>query len=137
MRGPRSRFRDHGGGGGSLTAALIPAERRSEGLALAGVVGGRALADRAAAGLWLADRVGYPPVFIAGAVAALAALAAVPALPGRDTGGVARRPAARAAAARPFGVLAGLRAPALRRPAGVRGYYYGGRDHRHLPAART
>ncbi|HEV3066652.1 MAG TPA: MFS transporter [Streptosporangiaceae bacterium] len=103
--------------GGSLTAALIPAERRGEGLALTGLVAGVPSLAALPAGVWLTRQIGYPPVFIAGAVAALAALAAVPGLPGRDTGGVARRPAAsQPQAARPLGVLAALRTPALLRP---------------------
>ncbi len=100
--------------GGSLTAALIPAERRGEGLALTGLVAGVPSLAALPAGVWLTRQIGYPPVFIAGAVAALAA---VPGLPGRETGGVARRPAAsQPPAARPLGVLAALRTPALLRP---------------------
>jgi predicted MFS family arabinose efflux permease len=93
--------------GGSLTAALIPAERRGEGLALSGLVSGVPALAALPLGVWLAGQIGYPLVFTAAAVAALAALAAVPGLPGRMSVG---RPA------RPLGVLAALRTPALLRP---------------------
>jgi MFS family permease len=126
--------------GGSLTAALIPPERRGEGLALTGLVGGVPSLAALPAGVWLAHQMGYAPVFTAGAVAALAGLAAVPGLPGgpasarrratrhlgmRHLGvrhlGVRHRapgPARRsdAGAGQPLGVLAALRTPALLRP---------------------
>jgi predicted MFS family arabinose efflux permease len=54
---------------------------------------------------------GYPPVFVAGAVAALAGLAAVPGLPGL--------PGRQPAPDKPLGVLAGLRTPTLVRPSAV------------------
>jgi predicted MFS family arabinose efflux permease len=99
--------------GGALTASLIPAERRGEGLALVGVVAGIPSLVALPAGVWLAGRIGYPPVFAAGAVAALAALPSLPGLPGP-------RPEPRGRPApgqgRPFGVVAGLRMPALARP---------------------
>jgi predicted MFS family arabinose efflux permease len=92
--------------GGALVAALVPPERRGEGLGLFGVVVGVPGVAALPLGVWLVGRAGYPPVFVAGAVAALAGLAVVPGLPGR-------RPAAEQA----VGVLAGLRTPALHRPA--------------------
>ncbi len=61
-------------------------------------------------GVWLADRVGYPPVFIASAVLALAALAVLPGIPNR-------LPTRSPSPERPLGVVAGLRSPALLRPA--------------------
>jgi MFS family permease len=129
--------------GGSLTAVLIPAERRGEGLALSGLVSGVPALAALPLGVWLAGRIGYPLVFTAAAVAALAALAAVPGLPSRPS---ARRPSARHPSARrpsagrpsagrpsaghplagpaghqptsapSLGVLAALRTPALLRP---------------------
>jgi MFS family permease len=118
--------------GGSLTAALIPAERRGEGLALSGLVSGVPALTALPLGVWLVGRIGYPLVFTAAAVAALAALAAVPGLPGRPSPSrpsagrpSADRPSPRPArdqpasppdAAPPLGVLAGLRTPALLRP---------------------
>ena len=108
--------------GGSLTAALIPAERRGEGLALSGLVSGVPALTALPLGVWLAGRIGYPLVFTAAAVAALAALAAVPGLPSRPSPGrplagpAEHRPASRPASAPPLGVLAALRTPALLRP---------------------
>jgi MFS family permease len=103
--------------GGALTASIIPAERRGEGLALLGVASGVPSIVALPLGVWLAGRVGYAPVFVAGAVASLAALASIPGLP---------EPAAAAAGAaagggrgrsrQGMGVVAGLRTPALARP---------------------
>ena len=116
--------------GGSLTASMIPPERRGEGLALVGVVAGLPALAALPAGVWLAGRAGYPVVFIAGAVASLVALAAVPGLPGRGRA-LATRPAPTADGAvtepdptaggpgEPAGLVAVLRHPALRRPATV------------------
>jgi predicted MFS family arabinose efflux permease len=92
--------------GSSLVATLVPRERRGEGLGVYGVVVGVPAVVALPLGVWLVRRVGFPSVFVAGAVAALAGLAAVPALPGRAPG-----------AAQPVGVLAGLRMRAQVRPA--------------------
>ena len=92
--------------GGALVAALVPPERRGEGLGLFGIVVGVPAVAALPLGVWLVGEAGYPPVFVAGAAAALAGLAVVPGLPGRPP-----------APERPVGVLAGLRAPALHRPA--------------------
>ncbi|MEU3838670.1 MFS transporter [Streptomyces sp. NPDC028635] len=94
--------------GGALTASLIPAERRGEGLALVGVVSGAPALVALPLGVWLAAHTGYPGVFTAAAVAALAAVASVPGLPDRlrDPG-------------RPVALTEGLRAPQLLRPAVV------------------
>jgi MFS family permease len=108
---------------GSLVASLIPAERRGEGLALAGVVSSVPAVAALPLGVWLCGRVGYGPVFAAGAVAALAALVVVPWLPGRDS--ARRRPAGEPGPAesgagahgKPLGIFAGLRTGALLRPA--------------------
>jgi len=94
--------------GSSLVATLAPRGRRSEALGLLGVVVGIPAVVALPLGVWLAEHVGFPPVFVAGAVAALACLVVMPALPGRTQG-----------AAPPVGVLAGLRAPAQTRPAVV------------------
>jgi len=94
--------------GSALVASLVPHERRGEGLGLYGVVVGVPSVVALPLGVWLAGHAGYPPVFVAGAVAALAGLAVVPGLPGRDP-----RPE------HPVGVLAGLRTPALVRPSMV------------------
>lgn len=94
--------------GGALTASLIPAQRRGEGLGLVGVVGGVPSLLSLPAGVWVADRWGYAPVFAATAAAALLALASVPGLPGRAGAGH-----------HAGGVLAGLRDPGLIRLAAV------------------
>ncbi|MFB0620383.1 MFS transporter [Streptomyces sp. AGS-58] len=94
--------------GGALTASLIPAERRGEGLALVGVVGGVPSLAALPLGVWLAAHAGPGVVFTAAAVAALAALPSVPGLPERlRTSG------------RPVGMVEGLRRPELLRPAVV------------------
>jgi predicted MFS family arabinose efflux permease len=120
--------------GGALVASLVPHERRGEGLGLYGVVVGVPAVVALPLGVWLTSRVGYPPVFVAAAVAALAALAAVPGLPARVAvpapepaaerqrvpepgAGPARAPGA--GPEPPLGVLAGLRTPALLRPSVV------------------
>lgn len=100
--------------GGSLTAALIPAERRGEGLALAGLANGVPSLAALPAGVWLARQFGYAPVCTAGALVALVALVAVPGLPGREQ--AATRPAGGPQAGQPLGVVAALRTPALLRP---------------------
>jgi predicted MFS family arabinose efflux permease len=105
--------------GGALIASLLPAERRGEGLGLYGLVAGVPSVAALPLGVWLAGRVGYPVVFVAGAVAALAGLASVPGLRGHGGAGDPHAPAADegAGAERPIGVLAGLATPALLRPA--------------------
>jgi predicted MFS family arabinose efflux permease len=101
--------------GGALTAMLIPAERRGEGLALVGVVGGVPGLIALPAGVWAAAHWGYTPVFVVTAVATLLALLSVPGLPRRD--------ASAATSGSPktsgYGVFAGLRSAALMRPATV------------------
>ncbi|MET8784213.1 MFS transporter [Streptomyces sp. NPDC004589] len=94
--------------GGALTASLIPAERRGEGLALAGIVSGVPSLVGLPLGVWLASHVGFTPVCVAGGMAALAAVVVVPGLPGRER-----------SAGRDAGVLAGLRNGALARPTAV------------------
>jgi MFS family permease len=103
--------------GGAITASLIPAQRRGEGLALAGVVSGVPALAVLPLGVWLTGHVGYTPVFAAGAVTALAALVAVPGMPGRPAAAAQRPGAGPAAAERPMGILAGLRTAVLLRPA--------------------
>jgi predicted MFS family arabinose efflux permease len=95
--------------GGALTASLIPAQRRGEGLGLAGIVGGVPAIVCLPAGVWIAARWGCGPVFAATAGAALLALGSVPGLPRR------REQAGPAGAS----VLAGLRDAGLVRLAGL------------------
>jgi MFS family permease len=96
---------------GALVAMLVPAERRGEGLGLFGIVAGVPSLLALPLGVWLAGRVGYTPVFVAGAAFSLAALAVLPGLPRRLAAPAARE------ADRPFGIAAGLRSAALLRPA--------------------
>ncbi|MFC8514889.1 MFS transporter [Streptomyces sp. NPDC057257] len=68
--------------GGALTATLIPAERRGEGLALVGVVSGVPSLVTLPLGMWLAGRTGYGPVAVIGGAVSLAAIVPVLGLPG-------------------------------------------------------
>jgi predicted MFS family arabinose efflux permease len=93
--------------GSALVPALVPVERRGEGLGLYGVVVGLPAIVFLPLGLWLAAHAGYRPVFVLGAVTALAGLAVLP------RGGPARgEPEVETAA----GVFAALRAPTMRLP---------------------
>jgi predicted MFS family arabinose efflux permease len=86
-------------GCGALGAALIPAERRGEGLGVFGVVVGLPAVIATPLGVWLAGRYGFTVVFVAAALTALVALSALPTLPNRlgDAGpaqhGIMRAPA--------------------------------------------
>jgi MFS family permease len=96
--------------GGALTATLIPADRRGEGFALVGLIGGVPGMLALPAGLWASERWGDAPVFVATAVVTLLAVLSVPALPRAAVSGVC--------SGYP-GVLKGLRDRALTRPATV------------------
>lgn len=104
--------------GGALTASLIPAERRGEGLGLVGIVGGVPALVCLPAGVWVAGRFGYRPVFSVTAAAALLALASLPALPGRREAGQGEA-GPRDHRRRAEGVVARLRDPGLAWPAVV------------------
>jgi MFS family permease len=95
--------------GGSLVATIVPVERRGEGLGLYGFIVNVPAVFGLPAGVWLAAHAGYPTVFIIAGLSGLAGLLAVPGLPGLAT----------ATKEIPIGVLAGLRTPALARPAVV------------------
>ena len=90
---------------GALGAALIPPDRRGEGLGVFGAVVSLPALIGTPLGVWLADRAGYPVVFVLGAVTALASLVAVRGLPNRLPA-VAEAPAE-------LGVLAVLRRAVL------------------------
>lgn len=92
----------------ALVAALAPADRRGEALGLFGLTAGLPTLLALPLGVWLAGEVGYPPVFIAAAVAPLAALAALPGL---------RHRAHVASTRGSLGMAAALRSPDLLRPA--------------------
>jgi predicted MFS family arabinose efflux permease len=95
---------------GTLVAELVPAERRGEGIGLSGVVSTVPAVVALPLGVWLANRVGYTPVFVVGAVTTLACVVTVLCLP---------RGESRREPGRSLGVLAGLRNPALTRPSVV------------------
>ncbi len=106
--------------GGALTAALLPADRRGEGLALVGLVGGVPSLLALPFGAWAAANWGYAVVFVLTALVPLAAVVSVPGLPP----GLGRRPSPDASPGRELsrrspGVVAGLRDPRLTRPAAV------------------
>jgi predicted MFS family arabinose efflux permease len=69
--------------GGALVPSLVPPSRRGEGFGLYGVVVGVPAVVALPAGVWLTERVGYRPVFVAAGVAAMLGLVAMPGLPGR------------------------------------------------------
>ena len=92
----------------ALVAALAPARRRGEALGLFGVTSQLPSVLALPLGVWLAEQVGYTPVFIAASVLPLAALAVLPGLP---------RHLASTSAERSFGIVEGLRSAALLRPA--------------------
>ena len=111
---------------GALSAMLVPAERRGEGLGVFGVVASVPAVIGMPLGVWLAGEVGYAPVFVAAAITALSGLAVIRGLPGRTPSpGGAVAHGGRAAHAR-------AAAPEPR----VRGHRHGRRRHRHLPAGR-
>jgi predicted MFS family arabinose efflux permease len=106
--------------GGSLTASLIPPERRGEGLALTGVVSGVPALTCLPLGVWAATRWGFGPVFISTAVAALLAVAVVPGLPDRRSlQGPRVDGEAGDTATGTHRVLPMLRTPGLTRPAAL------------------
>jgi predicted MFS family arabinose efflux permease len=92
--------------GSALVGLLVPDERRGEGLGLYGIVVGVPGVVALPLGVWLAGRVGFAPVLIAGGVCALVGLPPVLGLPGRT-----------AEREQHLGMLAGLRMPGLLRPA--------------------
>ncbi|WP_405869185.1 MFS transporter [Streptomyces sp. NBC_00005] len=103
--------------GGALTASLIPAQRRGEGLAVVGVVSGVPSLIALPLGLWLVGQVGYGTVAVIGGVAALAAIASVLGLP--DRAARAEKPKVSEDPKEPeesIGVVRGLRTGALLRP---------------------
>lgn len=94
--------------GGALTASLIPAQRRGEGLGLVGIVSGVPSLISLPTGVWVSVHWGFAAVFAASAAAALLAVCSMPWLPSRQ-----------ATTDRAHGVLSGLRNPGLGRPAAV------------------
>ncbi len=99
---------------GALTAALLPPERRGEGLGLFGIVATAPGIIALPAGVWLADHVGMATVVGLTAATALVPLVVFPWL----SGGADRRPAAaaRADTRKADGLLDGLRQAGQLRP---------------------
>ena len=96
---------------GALVAASVPAERRGEGIGLAGVVASVPAIVALPSGVWLAQNTGYAVVIAITALSALAPLAAVPWL--ADPAGQAE---ARPAGDGPVGLLGSLRSGGMLRP---------------------
>ena len=97
---------------GALVAASVPAERRGEGIGLAGVVACVPAIVALPSGVWLAQNTGYAVVIAITAISALAPLAAVPWLARpNDTG-----PAGDQAESAPAGLLGSLRSGGMLRP---------------------
>jgi MFS family permease len=99
---------------GALTAALLPPDRRGEGLGLFGIVATAPGIVALPGGVWLAGHTGMATVIVIAAVAALVPLTVFPWLAQRP--GAQQQEAARAGTGRPDGLLAGLRQPGQLRP---------------------
>ena len=97
---------------GALVAASVPAERRGEGIGLAGVVACVPAIVALPSGVWLAQNTGYAVVIAITAISALAPLAAVPWL--ADPGG--QQAEAGSADDSPNGLLSSLRSGGMLRP---------------------
>lgn len=92
--------------GSALTAELVPAERRGAGMGIYGMAVGAPGIVGLPLGVWLADTIGYTPVFLAAGILPLVALAATTLIRApRPAEGTSRQP-----------VLAGLGAAPLARP---------------------
>ena len=104
---------------GALVAASVPAERRGEGIGLAGVVACVPAIVALPSGVWLAQNTGYVVVIAITAISALAPLAATPWLadPG-DTDPAAQQASIGHAETEtaPGGLLASLRSGGMLRP---------------------
>ena len=104
---------------GALTAALLPPERRGEGLGLFGIVATAPGVIALPAGVWLADHIGMATVVGLTAAAALVPLAVFPWLSGgadRRAAAAARPGTGRPGGGRPDGLLGGLRQGGQLRP---------------------
>jgi MFS family permease len=97
---------------GALVAASVPAERRGEGIGLAGVVACVPAIVALPSGVWLAQNTGYAVVIAITAISALAPLAAVPWL--ADPG--SQQAEARQTESAPAGLLGSLRSGGMLRP---------------------
>jgi MFS family permease len=93
---------------GALVAASVPAERRGEGIGLAGVVACVPAIVALPSGVWLAQNTGYAVVIAITAISALAPLAATPWLADPAASGEAETA--------PAGLLGSLRSGGMLRP---------------------
>ena len=93
---------------GALVAASVPAERRGEGIGLAGVVACVPAIVALPSGVWLAQNTGYAVVIAITAISALAPLAATPWLADPAASGEA--------GTAPAGLLGSLRSGGMLRP---------------------
>src|SRR5690348_4493599 len=100
---------------GALVAASVPAERRGEGIGLAGVVACVPAIVALPSGVWLAQNTGYAVVIAITAITALAPLAATPWLANPAAHQAEAGQAGRAGAA-PVGLLGSLRSGGMLRP---------------------
>ena len=98
---------------GALVAASVPAERRGEGIGLAGVVACVPAIVALPSGVWLAQNTGYAVVIAITAISALAPLAAVPWLADPATQAEAGAGSTDTA---PAGLLGSLRSGGMLRP---------------------
>jgi predicted MFS family arabinose efflux permease len=102
---------------GALTAALLPPERRGEGLGLFGIVATAPGIVALPAGVWLADHLGMATVVGLTAASALLPVAVFPWLSGRaGRGPAAHSGTERPGTERPDGLLSGLRRAGQLRP---------------------
>jgi MFS family permease len=104
---------------GALVAASVPAERRGEGIGLAGVVACVPAIVALPSGVWLAQNTGYVVVIAITAVSALAPLAATPWLRNPGETGPAGQQAGSGHAetdTAPAGLLGSLRTGGMLRP---------------------
>jgi MFS family permease len=97
---------------GALVAASVPAERRGEGIGLAGVVTCVPAIVALPSGVWLAQNTGYAVVIAITAISALAPLAAVPWL----ADPASQQVDAGSADPAPAGLLGSLRSGGMLRP---------------------
>jgi MFS family permease len=100
---------------GALVAASVPAERRGEGIGLAGVVACVPAIVALPSGVWLAQNTGYAIVIAITAITALAPLAATPWLANPAAHQAEAGQAGQAEAA-PVGLLGSLRSGGMLRP---------------------
>ena len=104
---------------GALVAASVPAERRGEGIGLAGVVACVPAIVALPSGVWLAQNTGYAVVIAITAISALAPLAATPWLRNPGETGPADQQAGSGhaeTATAPAGLLGSLRSGGMLRP---------------------